>query len=897
MILGDNATVFRVLDGSGAWVVNTFNAALTRSMRHYDVGTVAQAPAAGVSGGDTLRGEDNDDTMYGQGGDDDMEGNGGDDYMEGNADTDTMSGDAGNDDMTGGTGRINDDPAAGTNGRLDANDFMYGSAGFDVMAGDNAILVRTLVSGQWVKNTFNDGWQHEARILLDQNSPNALLVSGGDLMRGGPHDDLMYGQAGDDDMDGNEGDDFMEGNSDDDTMLGSADQDDMIGGTVDGTIWDGADTMYGGSEGDVMAGDNATIERPLIGGLWQIEPNTLDEVRTITLLNVQVVGGPAADPLLSGSDTMYGNEGSDRMFGQGNDDTDDDGDGLFNEDPTDGVDNDRDGRESAGSATYDCLDKTDNDGDGKVDGADEGCAGKIDEDGGGDVMFGNQGHDFMEGNHGADFMFGNEGEDDMWGGSSSDATGVVGSGTPPDNLVDTNDILRGDEDDDVLIGDNGTIVRGTDAGGIWLRHLGDRANGGSPYDMVVRSVGVTQSPELAGAFGNDWMQGNLGEDELYGQQGHDYMEGNEGEDALVGDLGLITSRVEDGSRQETLVVNGPFFEETVYVAGTFTRQVELYSFRQGGGAEGNDTMLGGADRDSLHGGPGNDTLNGNGDEDYVFGGDGDDVIWGGPGDDDLWGGYQNDYLDVRPRVASAFGPADPPAWFTYGDPDNYQDLDLIYGGWDRDAMQANVAAPGPRVTDRLIDWAGGYNVFYVCPGAYGEGTITRMGNPSLQTFLQDLSAADGALNTRSGSSSGFRELAYVFTNQRGQNSHPPHPDHPGHFTCDDGSIYVPPKSQTLRVTALDLSAKGWPGRSTINAQAMVKDDLGNAFMGANVSLIWTLPTGLSIEQTTITDKKGVANFAITGPTGTFQALLSELALGNTAIDSAGTVWIKTITTK
>ena len=263
VIVGDNATVFRTLNGSGAWVVNTFNAAITRAIRHYDVGTVAQAAAAGVSGGDILRGEDNDDTMYGQGGNDDMQGDGGQDYMEGNAATDTLSGNDGSDDMTGGTGRINDDPATGVAGRLDANDFMYGNDGFDVMAGDNAILVRTLVGGQWVSNTFNAGIQHQPRLLLDQNSPNAALVSGGDLMRGGAQDDLMYGQAGNDDMDGNEGDDFMEGNSDNDTMLGSADQDDMIGGTVDGTIWDGADIMYGGAQGDVMAGDNATIQRPL----------------------------------------------------------------------------------------------------------------------------------------------------------------------------------------------------------------------------------------------------------------------------------------------------------------------------------------------------------------------------------------------------------------------------------------------------------------------------------------------------------------------------------------------------------------------------------------------------------------------------------------------------------
>ena len=162
VIVGDNATVFRTLNGSGAWVVNTFNAAIARTIRHYDVGTVAQAAAAGVSGGDLLRGEDNDDTMYGQGGNDDMQGDGGQDYMEGNAATDTMSGNDGSDDMTGGTGRINDDPATGLNGRLDANDFMYGNDGFDVMAGDNAILVRTLVGGQWVSNTFNAGIQHAA---------------------------------------------------------------------------------------------------------------------------------------------------------------------------------------------------------------------------------------------------------------------------------------------------------------------------------------------------------------------------------------------------------------------------------------------------------------------------------------------------------------------------------------------------------------------------------------------------------------------------------------------------------------------------------------------------------------------------------------------------------------
>jgi Ca2+-binding RTX toxin-like protein len=408
----------------------------------------------------------------------------------------------------------------------------------------------------------------------------------------------------------------------------------------------------------------------------------------------------------------------------------------------------------------------------------------------------------MEGNHGADYMEGNEDEDDMWGGSSADASGVVGSGTPPDNLVDTNDIMRGGADDDTLIGDNGIILRLTDGNGMWLYHQGERANGnGTPFDLVVRDVGVTETPEEPGAFGNDWMQGNDGDDEGYGQQGDDYMEGNDGEDALLGDLGRIISAIQDGSNEETIAPPGPFFSEIIYPAGSFYRQFQLFSFADVPAAAGNDIILGGDDRDSLHGADGDDILNGDGDAialdsfngvdpnpltqdvDKVFGGDGNDVIWGGRGDDNMWGGYGDDYLDVRPRSGLADWPDDPPLWHTFGRFDFYQGLDLIYGGWDRDAMQANVAAPGPRDTDRLIDWAGGYNVYYVCPAAYGEGTITRALQPGLRAWLQDVSDADGAFLSATVGTSGFQELGYVFPSEIRFNSHLPHPDHPGHFVC------------------------------------------------------------------------------------------------------------------
>jgi hypothetical protein len=288
------------------------------------------------------------------------------------------------------------------------------------------------------------------------------------------------------------------------------------------------------------------------------------------------------------------------------------------------------------------------------------------------------------------------------------------------------------------------------------------------------------------------------------------MEGNNGEDALLGDLGLITSSVQDGSNQEAIAPPGPFFEETIYPAGSFQRQFTLFSFTGVPEAAGNDIILGGDDRDSIHGADGDDILNGDGDAteieplagvdpnpltadvDKVFGGDGDDVMWGGRGDDNIWGGYGADYLDVRPRSGFAEFPDDPPLWHTFGRFDFYQGLDLIYGGWDPDAMQANVAAPGPRVTDRLIDWAGGYNVYYVCPGAYGEGTITRELLPQLLDWMRQVIDADGAYDSATKNTSGFRELAYVFPKDIRYNAFPPHPDHPAHFTCDDGSVYVDP---------------------------------------------------------------------------------------------------------
>lgn len=783
VIVGDNAQV------SNTGQINSFNLALTRDIQLYDIAEITVPVSFATFGNDQLYGESGDDLMYGQGGDDLIDGGAGEDYLEGNDGNDNMSGGLGNDDMVGGTGRINDDPATGTNGRLDGDDLMNGNEGFDVMAGDNAILVRTIADGQWQSNSFNDGIQHETRLLLDMDSPSIIMVSGEDIMYGDQQDDLLYGQGSHDEIWGSDGDDFIEGNADDDTIYGGNGADDLIGGTTVAALTDAGDNIYGGAGADVILGDNGTIERPLnISGEWIIDPNTNQPARAIILFDVETVNNHVSQAF-SGSDVIYGNEDRDLIFGQGNDINDDDGDGHSNEDPADGIDNDRDGRESANSIGFDCLDGVDNDGDGLADSNDPDCQTAIDEDGGGDEIYGGAGPDYIEGNHGSDWIMGDGGEDDIIGGNSA-GDGHIGSSISPANLLDGDDVIDGGAEDDVILGDNSTITRVTTEDGAWQRLQG------FGYDIAMRLTTMATVPETVGAFGNDHLIGGPDHDDLYGQLGDDFLEGNDGEDAFVGDLGLIINLIEDGSREQIIASKSPFLEDTIYEAGTLSRETVLYAYKEGDGAEGNDLMLGGNGNDSMHGGAGADMMNGNADEDHIFGGDGNDVAWGGPGHDHLWGGHHEDYLDVKPRLERIDGngrhnrgkttvlPADPPEWFTYAGTDHYQDLDIIYGGWDRDVMQANLGGPGPQVGDRLLDWVGVYNLYYTCPAAYGEGVITRSHAPHVIEFLQQLAAADGAMETDVDGMSGFREIGVVFPNQGGRNANPPHPENSGHFTCN-----------------------------------------------------------------------------------------------------------------
>ena len=57
--------------------------------------------------------------------------------------------------------------------------------------------------------------------------------------------------------------------------------------------------------------------------------------------------------------------------------------------------------------------------------------------------------------------------------------------------------------------------------------------------------------------------------------------------------------------------------------------------------------------------------------------------------------------------------------------ENFEGIDYIYGGWDQDTLQANEGDNGPAIGDRLLDWGGSFNGYYLCPSTYGDWVSTR----------------------------------------------------------------------------------------------------------------------------------------------------------------------------
>ncbi|HEX6130494.1 MAG TPA: hypothetical protein VF044_02130, partial [Actinomycetota bacterium] len=640
------------------------------------------------------------------------------------------------------------------------------------------------------------------------------------------------------------------------------------------TLLDGRDTIDGDSAdpavgaGDVVAGDNARIQRLLSGaGAWRADDGRGTTLRDVFLFDIRLVGSAEpgnASPGESGADTIRGNGGNDILLGQDNGVTDDAAGNAH-------------GREDGGAGAPDCQTATGGPGSGTLNGSEEQPNGDDDNDDlpdlndaacrastPGDWIFGEGGQDYIEGNSGSDTLEGNEGEDDVVGGSSANdghlnvvlpaadrdagfAPGALTEAAKPFNLNDGHDVVSGNAEDDTVVGDNAFVDRYLGpAATPWVTISGP---GGGPYaqtgnpnpepargpwtptDMVRRDTVTRAVTESALAFGHDFVRGGDGKDDVYGLLGNDWLEGNEEEDAIVGDMGKVVSNQLAGTGDgipdpsplnQFIAPQQPFLGATINLSGMLKREVTLYAFDQSQAATagiGHDVALGGGSNDFIHTGPGEDLANGNAGDDRMWLGDNEtattaqgaasllahdkvDAGWGGAGHDVVFGGYGADYMDVRPRTVAAvpglFPASDPETWFQvagaeashngvlYGQ-DNFENIDYHYGGWDQDTLQANQGDNGPVIGDRLLDWGGSYNGYYLCPSTYGDWVSTRALAPGVVAFLQQLSQGGGATTTATAGSSGFRETAIVFTNEQKFNTKPIHVDTPAHFTCGPGT--------------------------------------------------------------------------------------------------------------
>ncbi|MGB7961606.1 MAG: calcium-binding protein [Propionicimonas sp.] len=432
-------------------------------------------------------------------------------------------------------------------------------------------------------------------------------VAGADLLTTGVGPDIVLGGTGADVIDSGAGDDVAVGDlgylaqtlqggllqrrvsswgntlGGSDTLRGGADSDVLVGGV-------GGDRIDGGAGTDLLFGDNVRLDQS-----WSLTPTGWNpSFLRITLLDHDVLALAAA-ALAFGDDYLAGGAGNDVIFGQLGDDTIQ-GDGSI--DLTVGAHRDAGGH----------LVLTPS------------------------ALAAGDGDDYIEAGGGADVVFGNGGSDDIIGGSSA----VFSLATMLDR-PDGNDLLfggagtragRNDDtaaslaDSDVLVGDNGYILRAVPVAGMLAGLTGVGSSvatllGGRALRVVVLLDHTEGGPDarpwlflrltaaqvagshtgLLDVWGSDELHGEAGDDALYGGGGNDVLYGDAGSDSMVGGWGH--DWMSGGTGADVM------FGDEVWHEGD-----NLDAAQPAGVAYSSDVMFGGWDDDVMDGGWGDDAVSG-----------------------------------------------------------------------------------------------------------------------------------------------------------------------------------------------------------------------------------------------------------------------------------------------
>ena len=150
-------------------------------------------------------------------GDDTIHAGSGDDFILGQQGRDTIFGEDGEDDITGGHNVL-----FGS----DDDDTIDGGPEPDVILGDNGVITRHLLPGN-VWERYPEPFAHVIRDIVRFDDID--LVQGDDLIFGGDGEDIIHGQRGDDEIHGGAGDDELMGELGSDELFGDAGHDFIAG--------------------------------------------------------------------------------------------------------------------------------------------------------------------------------------------------------------------------------------------------------------------------------------------------------------------------------------------------------------------------------------------------------------------------------------------------------------------------------------------------------------------------------------------------------------------------------------------------------------------------------------------------------------------------------------------
>ncbi len=273
--------------------------------------------------------------------------------------------------------------------------------------------------------------------------------------------------------------------------------------------------------------------------------------------------------------------------------------------------------------------------------------------GGDDALDGGVGEDTLIGDYGADILSGGDGDDYLRGdytvhlrlsgpGEPFNTTVLIpfDSTRAQDDFLDGgagNDELYGDGGDDTLVGGAGEDQLFGDYAGTYYVGVGGAWTDEAVFDEFGDDVldGGDGDDLIFGMGGNDVLFGGADVDTMFGNDGADMLSGGDGNDALLGDSASDTSPGDD------LLFGDAGFDLLQGEAGN----------DQLDGGEDDDELQGGSGHDALFGGTGNDLLfgeatsfQGPAGDDMLDGGDGIDQLQGGGGADTLFGGTGNDTL-------------------------------------------------------------------------------------------------------------------------------------------------------------------------------------------------------------------------------------------------------------